>query len=976
MGIRNFIESLKKELGEGEPAEGEEDIPRESEGRKDEEIANEKAKEMMGARKEKPKAQEPKPKISESQPEKGGSKHESQKKPIFPSLSLKPPKTGEPADGTYAQSTELEEAKEDAKLVTSEEKYAKEIAAQDEEESGGGEETGSDEYGGGAQEPGTGRGGRLSSGESVSSVRLGIEIDKLKAQVTALREMRSISEEKFYKINEEIGQLKNTIFEIEKNTVDLKKRAEIAASLVEAVQPQNLLKEVKRLEIEIEKVGAVQEKGTTLQDKINDELKDVRARIAVFRGADAIRELNEEMQKELTELKKTEASIEQHADKVEYIYVMFQKKFSKFEPIFQQVSELNAALNKLRADSEKIRVDFKGLATKSEFAELENSVKIKSEAMDKFLGGAAKIQNEFEGMKNEAEASMQKTVQDSLEYLKKYVDDTKNAQAETAKEFYEESEGILAKLRDYQKSSEKEATGLISEVRETVGSTERGFERRIRELKEDWEDARGEIRKVSAKVEKLALASEEASVFTSDLRKIRELERENVILREDTHRLEENVDRVIRKFVEEVNGEFARMGAQVRRIEDIENKIDALSGGVSVQDSEKIEALVAQTGRKVEERMQRVDDAVLKIGNAMQGKIREEIALLKLGSPEDIRALRQEVNGLKEKIDVQILRDLHHPNSAEFGDGIYSGKGFVGKVGAGKEAITPPHRLYGVEEELKRTLEAGMQEKKKMVERSDEEFGIGIRGIEREEEKGLEFVKRGEEHEIESERVPVNGAQDPRLKTEDREGWEHRLDKLAEGLKKDSKPIIEAPPKKEVPIEKMSELKIRPPRMGEPSEKKEMPVQKPPEIKGKEAEGVPENGEQKEAEMQRTMPKGKPKFESEEAEAKTQDSRLTTKEYMPVKEYRPPPRIDALTPKQYPKLETGGSGPKTGQWEDYPKKTEASLPETPVAGAQTYAWSPEAHHAESFKVGEKWGGFLKKLSGTFGKKEAGEPTPA
>ncbi|PIN82617.1 hypothetical protein COV61_05460, partial [Candidatus Micrarchaeota archaeon CG11_big_fil_rev_8_21_14_0_20_47_5] len=341
--------------------------------------------------------------------------------------------------------------------MTSEEKYAKYIESEGEEDEG---------KGGGA-----GSGGGF-EGDAISSVRMGIEIDKLKAQITALREMRSISEERFYKINEEIGQLKNTIYEIDKNTIDLKKRAEIAASLVESVQPQTLLKEVKRGEIEVEKIKAIQEKTGALQDNMNAELKDIRARVAVFRGADAIRELNEEMQHELVELKKTEASIEQHADKVEYIYVMFQKKFSKFEPVFQQVTDLSASINRMRMENDKVKMGIADLATKNELAEVTNELRTKTKAIEKFSSGVERIKADIEAGFKEREDALQKMLEGNMAYMKRYMESAKEEQDNASRSFFEESEAILAQLKEYQKTSQKAMMDIIGGVRGSLEEVE------------------------------------------------------------------------------------------------------------------------------------------------------------------------------------------------------------------------------------------------------------------------------------------------------------------------------------------------------------------------------------------------------------------------------------------------------------------------------------------------------------------------
>ncbi|MEM2962906.1 MAG: hypothetical protein QXW70_02600 [Candidatus Anstonellales archaeon] len=642
MGIRKFIESLRKELEEAEPPSGEEDIARAI----GEEGENKDKKDSTAG-------------LEDAVTAKASSKI----------------KNEVPKEGTYTQSSEISEAVEDTKLISSEEKYATEVEKQEEFE-----------------------GEKLPSGEKVSWVRLGIEIDKLKAQVTALREMRSISEERFYKISEEIGQLKNTIFEIDKNTVELKKRAEIAASLVEAVQPQHLLKEIKRLEVEIEKLSGAHEKISAFQDKINEELKDVRARIAVFRGADAIRELNEEMQKELAELKKTEASIEQHADKVEYIYVMFQKKFSNFEPMFQRVSEITSAVNKLRIDGEKLKLDFKSLATKAEVTELENSLKIRSEAIDKFLRESEKMRQEFELLKE----NLARSIEEEIAYLKKYVEDTKNEIAETNRSFYEESEAILSKLKDYHKTAEEESARLVERFRESS------------------EEIRGEIGERIAKNEQ-------------------EIQQ----LKEQLKETQTNFEKVIRRLIEEINSEISEFGREVKRISGIDERLER-EETIRRRIVEELSAgnfAKQQDIAELREGIWRISEQLRKItGEVDLSKQSTQIEEKEVKKPKSTAAGEAQTSPvlIKEVEDVTI-------------DKVKEKKGDMEAISAGK---IEPDKVFGgerigSESDIGKRLEEGKIERgeEKMDERHfdlKEEVGVGVKKGEFRQVKEEEIIKEEE----------------------------------------------------------------------------------------------------------------------------------------------------------------------------------------------------------------------------------------
>jgi predicted nucleic acid-binding Zn-ribbon protein len=80
--------------------------------------------------------------------------------------------------------------------------------------------------------------------------------------------------------------------------------------------------------------------------------------------------LNEEVKQELAEIKKMEAVIERHADKVETIFVEVEKKFASFDKFDSITKDVQAGLKRIEGDLDKMRVKMDTKEDKKEFVSL------------------------------------------------------------------------------------------------------------------------------------------------------------------------------------------------------------------------------------------------------------------------------------------------------------------------------------------------------------------------------------------------------------------------------------------------------------------------------------------------------------------------------------------------------------------------------------------------------------------------------
>ena len=208
-----------------------------------------------------------------------------------------------------------------------------------------------------------------SKNQDVGNVSLGqltADVEKLKAQFKTFYEMQKASNERFTLINEQIGELRAMILDRDKDSKLLEAKATQAIDLVESVQPDKLLMELKKTENKIEILKSPIQTNEVILNNTILELKEMRTKINAFKGIEEAMKLGEEVKKGWMENKKIDASITKHSSKVEMIYSEMWKDFTEFKKFSSIVSDLDKSLKQLSSELDSVKVKMPSFSSKKE----------------------------------------------------------------------------------------------------------------------------------------------------------------------------------------------------------------------------------------------------------------------------------------------------------------------------------------------------------------------------------------------------------------------------------------------------------------------------------------------------------------------------------------------------------------------------------------------------------------------------------
>jgi len=222
-----------------------------------------------------------------------------------------------------------------------------------------------------------------SNSETKSSdlVKISTELDRIKASIEALQEVRKSFTERFTRISEQIGELRSMILDRDRTIQEIELKAVKASDLVNSIKPEKLLTEVQKQDVKIEALKANLEGNEAIMDRIMEELREIRNKLKFFSGLKEIVKLSEEVKKELIEIKKVEGTISADSDKVETIYSEMRKKLQDIDTFKSQLQEIKANIDQNMKDVDFLKNKVMGLAEKDELEKLTNKVQRYVEAL-------------------------------------------------------------------------------------------------------------------------------------------------------------------------------------------------------------------------------------------------------------------------------------------------------------------------------------------------------------------------------------------------------------------------------------------------------------------------------------------------------------------------------------------------------------------------------------------------------------------
>ncbi|MBW2998099.1 hypothetical protein KY321_01045 [Candidatus Woesearchaeota archaeon] len=206
------------------------------------------------------------------------------------------------------------------------------------------------------------------------NANLRVDVDKIKAQLEALDVARKVTNERFIRVGEQLGELRTYLLSLEKEMKDVMINVAKSVDLVQAVQPQKLLGAVEdvKAHTEINKVRIEGNKG--IMDKLLSELKEVRKKMALFRGVEQVLKILDEIKEKSIQIEKLKIMVEKQSDSVANTYTNVKKRYAEFKKYKELGKEMQGTVSNLTSDFEKVKAKMETEITPDNIETIEDNI--------------------------------------------------------------------------------------------------------------------------------------------------------------------------------------------------------------------------------------------------------------------------------------------------------------------------------------------------------------------------------------------------------------------------------------------------------------------------------------------------------------------------------------------------------------------------------------------------------------------------
>jgi len=225
---------------------------------------------------------------------------------------------------------------------------------------------------------------------------ISIEIEKIKAQIEAINQMRGMFNERFSTISEQIGELRTMIVGQEQEFSDLEIKSAKANEVMVQLEPEKFLSEISKIDMRIEAIKGKLESNESVSSMIMKELKEQRQKMALFKGIEDTMKLNQEVREELMGIKKIESTVDVHANKVESMFMQVQKRFNEFEKFKSLSEDLNSAFQEQKQEFDSMKVKFTEFVNEEDLNSQKEELSNIMDNFEKRVVNIEKISGNFE----------------------------------------------------------------------------------------------------------------------------------------------------------------------------------------------------------------------------------------------------------------------------------------------------------------------------------------------------------------------------------------------------------------------------------------------------------------------------------------------------------------------------------------------------------------------------------------------------
>ncbi|NIM46964.1 MAG: hypothetical protein GTN40_02275 [Candidatus Aenigmarchaeota archaeon] len=224
--------------------------------------------------------------------------------------------------------------------------------------------------------------------------KLVMDLEKLKAVVEGLREVKFSSDERIKELAENIGEIRSMVFQKDSLVKELQTKIKLIEDNISDVEPKKITKEFQKQEERIAKSEAEAEKVESMYKDVIRRLEEAQKILEGIRSVENLREKVKQMEDMVSKSIETKAEVDRFAGKTEKIYTEIEDKIKEFSKLKVELEKVDDLTKELTKTIDEINIKLNTFAKKEDIESFKGSIN------DLVIANKEKIEKELKEIRD------------------------------------------------------------------------------------------------------------------------------------------------------------------------------------------------------------------------------------------------------------------------------------------------------------------------------------------------------------------------------------------------------------------------------------------------------------------------------------------------------------------------------------------------------------------------------------------------
>ncbi len=224
--------------------------------------------------------------------------------------------------------------------------------------------------------------------------RVVMDIEKLAAEVEALRDIKFQSDERIKEIAESIGEMRSLIFQRDGAIKELQIKFEKLDDAVSDIKPEKIAGEMKKREREMMEESAKVEKVERMAADMSLQIKNMQKILENIKSMENLANISREIEEKLLKMEELKTGTERDAEKSEKMYLEMERRTRELAQMREAVARLDELAKELLKSMDEDKIKIAGLASREDVQKaLDSAMKLPIQNQEDKIGEKQNVES-------------------------------------------------------------------------------------------------------------------------------------------------------------------------------------------------------------------------------------------------------------------------------------------------------------------------------------------------------------------------------------------------------------------------------------------------------------------------------------------------------------------------------------------------------------------------------------------------------